>query len=101
MQRRIGNAFDEKGDAMSPELFSGILAAILVVVAAANIVWNKKRRNRNSEESPAQRSAKSLINSYADRDSDSRFVKEFDLVPFKILSEELGMQKRHRPTKRR
>lgn len=84
---------------MSPELFSGILVAVLVVAVIANTAWNKLRGNREGGGSPTLPNAKQVIDDYVGDDSDSRFIRELDLAPFKIVSEELGLKKSRRPRK--
>ena len=76
---------------MSSELFSGILLAILAVVIVANITRNKTRRNKQFDNSSARADAQKIIDSYIGDDSDSRFARELDLIPLKILSDEFGM----------
>ena len=81
---------------MSPELFSGILLAILAIVLAANIARSKVGRSERNDEPSTKTAARKAIDSYTSNDADSRFVRELDLVPLKILSKELGVAPKKR-----
>ena len=75
---------------MSPELFSGMLVTILAVVVVANIAWNKVNQDKRLDNPSIRTDEQKAIDSYLDDDSSSRFIRELDLIPFKILSDELN-----------
>lgn len=79
---------------MTPELFSCILIGILLFAIAGNVVVNKRRGAEDKRPRSITLEARRQINEYIGNDPDSRFIRELDLAPLKILSDELSPKKK-------
>ncbi len=81
---------------MTPELFSCILVGILLIAVAGNVIVNKRKGAIRDRPQSVTMEARRQINEYVGSDPDSRFIRELDLAPLKILSDELSSSKKQR-----
>lgn len=79
---------------MTPELFSCILIGVLLIAVVGNVIVNKRKGTNQERSQSVTMEARRQINDYVGNDPDSRFIRELDLAPLKILSDELGSAKK-------